>query len=335
MKKSEQLHVSNFPKSTDYSYLTPLLKPVFSKNSAGLRDFSIYYIQSSPQPVTPVFPENAALPDFNGISAPLTLLKPKTGKTISITALSQPSARDGFYFAAWPADVDIPMKILRQISALLTTAGRTKAQPDTGHLIAQLLHDMNTLLDYAEQSLPLNSEKSVYYRSLMRNLLFYIRQPELFIETIRLSVLFPALLEYTAIPADRLLIEHNHPESGIAVDSELMAMAFKALLLNAIEAQPDKTTRVKIHSSIMDQEHPLINLQWLRFIISDSGGSIPVDYAPYIFQPFFTTRKSTGHAGFGLALAKKIIELHRGYIEIYSEKDKGTTVYIYLPTAKI
>lgn len=52
-----------------------------------------------------------------------------------------------------------------------------------------------------------------------------------------------------------------------------------------------------------------------------------------LFNPFFTT-KDKG-VGLGMALTHKIIEDHRGTIEVMSEKGKGTTFDLRLPVVKV
>ncbi len=56
------------------------------------------------------------------------------------------------------------------------------------------------------------------------------------------------------------------------------------------------------------------------------------DLIPKVFKPFYTT-KAKG-AGLGLAIVEKIIQEHRGKIEIFSECGKGTTVEVTLPASK-
>jgi signal transduction histidine kinase len=50
---------------------------------------------------------------------------------------------------------------------------------------------------------------------------------------------------------------------------------------------------------------------------------------PHLYNPFFT-RKKYG-TGLGLSQVLKIIEMHKGTIDIVSEKGKGTKVSIILP----
>ena len=52
-----------------------------------------------------------------------------------------------------------------------------------------------------------------------------------------------------------------------------------------------------------------------------------------IFDPFFTTKESRGGSGFGLYNAKIFVEDHNGKIGFVSDKNKGTTFYVFIPIA--
>jgi signal transduction histidine kinase len=70
---------------------------------------------------------------------------------------------------------------------------------------------------------------------------------------------------------------------------------------------------------------------FVRIEVVDTGRGIPAKYLDKVFEPYFTHGKPDG-TGLGLALAKKIVEDHKGRIDIESKEGVGTTVTICLPT---
>jgi two-component system NtrC family sensor kinase len=69
---------------------------------------------------------------------------------------------------------------------------------------------------------------------------------------------------------------------------------------------------------------------WSEIEFSDTGHGIVPENLEKLFQPFFTTRAKG--IGLGLAVSKKIIDQHKGKIQINSDLGKGTTFTISLPT---
>ena len=65
--------------------------------------------------------------------------------------------------------------------------------------------------------------------------------------------------------------------------------------------------------------------------ITDFGCGIADEIKDRIFEPFFTTRTSGEGGGMGLALVKKVLDQHKGHIEVQTEVGMGTTITINLP----
>ncbi len=69
--------------------------------------------------------------------------------------------------------------------------------------------------------------------------------------------------------------------------------------------------------------------------IKDTGSGIPADIRERIFEPFFTTRPPGEGSGLGLSIVKKILNRHKGRIEVQTELGAGSTFLVYLPYGAI
>ncbi len=67
--------------------------------------------------------------------------------------------------------------------------------------------------------------------------------------------------------------------------------------------------------------------------ISDTGCGIPKENLSRIFLPFFSTKEPGKGTGLGLAVARSIVSIHRGSIEVESEVGRGTTFTVTLPAS--
>lgn len=107
-------------------------------------------------------------------------------------------------------------------------------------------------------------------------------------------------------------------------NEELLDQVWVNILDNAIKFTPDNGTIscTLRHSS-----------GWITAIISDTGVGMPEDVQKHIFDKFYQGDKSHSSEGngLGLALAKRIINLCGGTIEVKSELGKGSTFTIELP----
>jgi signal transduction histidine kinase len=70
----------------------------------------------------------------------------------------------------------------------------------------------------------------------------------------------------------------------------------------------------------------------LSISVQDTGQGISAEKLSKVFDPFYTTKN--GGLGLGLALTKRIVEEHRGRLEVKSIEGKGSSVTIFLPVNK-
>ncbi|OFY86007.1 MAG: hypothetical protein A2236_10890 [Bacteroidetes bacterium RIFOXYA2_FULL_33_7] len=115
----------------------------------------------------------------------------------------------------------------------------------------------------------------------------------------------------------------SEEEKYIVLGNEtLIKIAILNILENGCKYSDNKTVRLSL-----DVSDKKISIKF-----SDSGIGIAETELNKIFEPFYrakNARKYKGH-GLGLALSKKIIELHNGKIEVKSKIDIGTDILIIL-----
>ncbi|MEK9150158.1 MAG: PAS domain S-box protein, partial [Candidatus Desantisbacteria bacterium] len=108
----------------------------------------------------------------------------------------------------------------------------------------------------------------------------------------------------------------------LTADPDKLKQVFINLIKNGIEAMGEvKSGKLKVKS---EREGEFVKISF-----SDTGKGVAEEDHKRIFDPFFTTKgKGTG---LGLAICQRIIEAHKGEIEVTSEVGKGTTFVVKLP----
>ncbi len=108
-------------------------------------------------------------------------------------------------------------------------------------------------------------------------------------------------------------------QAMIYIDPEKITRVFMNIMKNAIEAM-DEGGKFSITANQINGE--------IEFLLSDTGEGIPAEIRDKLFDSFVTSGKKGG-TGLGLAIVKKLIDQHKGRIEVDSEPGKGTTFKIY------
>jgi len=127
----------------------------------------------------------------------------------------------------------------------------------------------------------------------------------------------------------------------VPMDRNKMAQVFVNLFLNAIFAMPSGgTLTVTTQAKRLDTVGPEVGLRRddrfklgdpvIMAEVSDTGSGISEDALQKIFDPFFTTKPSGQGTGLGLTVAKKIIELHGGFLEIGNQPEGGVKATVAL-----
>jgi two-component system, NtrC family, sensor histidine kinase GlrK len=164
-----------------------------------------------------------------------------------------------------------------------------------------------------------------------------------------LSKMEAGMMDYHIVPADlkrlangsvnkvrwlaeskRIPVLVHTPDSRVWVpmDAVRIEQVFDNLLSNALKFSPTGTS---VHVRI----EPDPAAGGIRVAVEDAGPGIAPEDLPHIFNRFYQGRRQgkqmVAGSGVGLALAKKIVEAHRGRIWVESQEGKGTVVQFVLP----
>jgi len=112
-------------------------------------------------------------------------------------------------------------------------------------------------------------------------------------------------------------------------DPVRLEQVFMNLITNArhaLESCEKKNKKMEIKS--------LIDKSFVVVEIRDNGNGISEELKSKIFQPFFTTKEPGKGTGLGLSVSNKIMEEHRGKIELESQAGEGALFRVSLPVGK-
>jgi len=98
---------------------------------------------------------------------------------------------------------------------------------------------------------------------------------------------------------------------------------FLANAIHAMEMVTDREATLKLSTKLVKS--------MVEVHIEDNGEGMSPEQMAKIYQPFFTTKRSGQGTGLGLAISKKIMQEHKGHVEVDSILGQGTHFILYFP----
>ena len=137
-------------------------------------------------------------------------------------------------------------------------------------------------------------------------------------EIAKADPLFGVTLDFIGLPEaeERLFVFGNE---------ELLFTAIRNIVSNACKYSEDHHAIVRLSVAVNE----------IHISVEDRGRGIPPAELENIFQPFYRTEEGHSIPGFGLglSLARRIIQLHKGFVNVESLVGKGSIFHIILPPA--
>ncbi|MCP4401949.1 MAG: hypothetical protein GY801_32205, partial [bacterium] len=141
----------------------------------------------------------------------------------------------------------------------------------------------------------------------------------------------------------RIIRKFSPALPALPLDREQVRQVVLNLMINACEALPEGgeirvatewTAPSVHHDSVSTGSREQSRKEWTNGCvlvkITDTGMGIPEEHRSKIFDPFFTSKEKG--TGLGLSTVNRIIENHRGKIEMSSRVGEGTEFSITFPT---
>jgi len=224
---------------------------------------------------------------------------------------------------------------LKEMEQRLT---QTERLVGIGEAAAMVGHDLRNPLQgiagatylLSDPSLPADERKALlglidrcveYCDGIVNDLLDYTRPLQLAVAESTPRELVANALEAVQVPRKIKVKDRSHAEPIIHADVGRMKRVLVNLIENAVDAMPNGGTL-----TISSEE----SNGFTELTVTDTGSGMSKEVILNLGKPLQTT-KAKG-MGYGLAIAKRIIDAHKGEITAKSEESHGTTITIRLPT---
>ena len=176
---------------------------------------------------------------------------------------------------------------------------------------------------------------------LTRQLLGFARGGKYEVKPTDLNVLIENNLEFFGRTKKEIHFHKKYQKNiwSVEVDKRQLEQVLLNLYINAWQAMPrGGDLYVETSNVVLDKSYTkMFGVKpgnYVKISVTDTGEGMDETTRQRIFDPFFSTKDMSSGTGLRLASAYGIINNHGGTINVYSEKGRGSTFDIYLPTSK-
>ncbi|HHT47272.1 MAG TPA: HAMP domain-containing histidine kinase [Firmicutes bacterium] len=233
-------------------------------------------------------------------------------------------------------------------------AESSRMEEDRSRLFAEISHELRTPLTAVQGFVEAIRDGMVQDKAILERYLDTIYTQTVHISRLVDDILALSRLESGTITVEKLPVDLNVLVQGVVTSLEAVANSKKTSLLFEKRAETaivmgdvdrmEQIIRNLLKNSIRATENGIIRVNvetrqdevWLT--IEDTGVGIPPDDLPHIWDRFYQVKNQRGNCdqekgtGLGLVIAKKLVQLQGGRINVASQLGKGTTFSISFPS---
>lgn len=201
-------------------------------------------------------------------------------------------------------DIKNPMGTLRVYAQVMK---KKSGNEEAGKLADEMIHQVDRFVNMTQEILDFTRGVSslniveLEFSEIMENVLTFI--------------------EKDLVKNNVELIRKLKFKGKVKLDEDKVLRVFYNVASNARDAMP-KGGKLTVKTESIKG--------FVKIEFIDSGTGMPEEVKKKLFEPFMTYGKKHG-TGLGMAIVKKVIDDHKGRIEIDSEMGKGTTIRILFP----
>lgn len=241
----------------------------------------------------------------------------------------------------------------KRMQAALVQAQKMEA---IGQLSSGIAHDFNNLLTIVVGNLSILKEQASGNAALLnlvepaldagkrgaqlvQRLLSFSRQQPLRPTVINIRELVEdiiPLLQRSLSSRIKLSLEFSDESLIARIDAHQLENALLNLAVNARDAMPDGgSLKIQAQCVSLDEqasrEYDVVQGDFIRIDVSDTGIGMEPEIQARIFEPFFTTKDFGRGSGLGLSMIYGFVKQSGGGITVTSEPEQGTTMSLVLP----
>ena len=224
-----------------------------------------------------------------------------------------------------------------------------------GHLAGGVAHDFNNILTVIQghasliataDAVPADARESAgeitaaakRAASLTQQLLLFSRKQVLQRTAFDVNGALVAMGKMLSrILGEDILLEFDLSPRALVIDADA-GMVDQIVLNLSVNARDAMSTggvlTIATSEAIVDDASEFAGAAPGRYAcltVRDTGGGIPADVLPHIFDPFFSTKSPDKGIGLGLSTVFGIVKQHDGWVDVRSEDGAGSSFRVFLP----